>query len=137
MRPAVFTLIAACLMGCLCFLVSCASSADVPSDEELTESVAGKTFVWEKEGFGGDFTITLDTDGRYEFYEGFLSSYIGSGNWTVEGGVLTMTEDPENGYPLEFRFEVRDGELFFLADGSDKFIYTEVEDGDRFLPRET
>ena len=136
MRPAVFILIAACLMGCMCFLVSCASSAGVPSDEELTESVAGKTFVWEKGGFGGDFTITLDTDGRYEFYEGFLSSYIGSGNWTVEGGVLTMTEDPENGYPLEFRFEVRDGELFFLADGSDKFIYTEVEDGDRFIPKE-
>ncbi len=136
MRPAVFILIAACLMGCMCILVSCASFADVPPDEELAESVAGKTFVWEKEGFGGDFTITLDTDGRYEFYEGFLSSYIGSGNWTVEGGVLTMTEDPENGYPLEFRFEVRDGELFFLADGSDEFIYTEVEDGDRFLPKE-
>ena len=137
MRPAVFILIAACLMGCMCFLVSCASAADVPPDEELAESVAGKTFVWEKEGFGGDFTITLDTDGRYEFYEGFLSSYIGSGNWTVEGGVLTMTEDPENGYPLEFRFAVRDGELLFLADGSDEFIYADVEDGDRFLPRET
>ena len=137
MRPAVFILIAACLMGCLCFLVSCASGAGVPSDEVLTESVAGKTFVWEKEGFGGDFTITLDKDGRYEFYEGFLSSYIGSGNWTVEGGVLTMTEDPENGYPLVFRFTVRDGGLLFVADGSDRFIYTEVEDGDRFLPRET
>ena len=54
--------------------------------------VAGKTFVWEKEGAGGDFTITLNEDGTYEYYVGFLSSYIGSGNWTVEGSELTMTE---------------------------------------------
>ena len=94
---------------------------------------AGKTYVWEKEGFGGDFTITLDEDGKYTYYVGYLSSYIGMGKWKVEDGVLTMTEN--TGYDLVFRFSVKDGELVYIKEGSSEFMYVTVGDGDRFVPR--
>ncbi len=102
------------------------------TDDALRKTVAGNTFVRENGGFGGDFTITLREDGAYEYYEGFLSSYIGTGTWTVEDGVVTMTE--KGGYDFVFRFTVQDGALVYRADGSDGFIYTDVQDGDRFLP---
>ena len=98
------------------------------------DTVAGKTYVWEKDGFGGDFTVTLKKDGTYEYYEGYLSSYIGRGSWTLENGVLTLFET--GGRLSTFRFAVKDGALVYLADGSDAFLYTQVEDGDRFIGRE-
>ena len=96
-------------------------------------AVAVGTYVWEKEGFGGDFTITLREDGTYEYYEGFLSSYIGTGTWTDEDGALILTE--QGGYDAVFRFTAQDGALVYRADGSDRFIYIEAQDGDRFLPQ--
>ena len=97
--------------------------------------VAGKTFVWEKEGFGGDFTIMLGEDGNYQYYVGFLSSYIGMGEWTVEDGILTLNES--SGYDNTFRFYVKDGEIVFIKEGSSEFMYVTVEDGDRFTVMET
>ena len=97
------------------------------SDSEL----GGRTFVWEKEGFGGDFTITLNKDGTYEYYTGYLSSYIGNGNWTVDNGILILTET--GGYDMVFRFRVQPEGLVFQSKGSDAFMSVRVEDGDRFL----
>ena len=96
------------------------------------DAIAGKTFVREGGGCGGDFTVTLHTDGTYEYYEGFLSSYIGRGDWTVEDGTLTMVE--RGGYDSVFRFSVANGELRYRAEDSDGFLYVDVADGDRFLP---
>ena len=93
----------------------------------------GRSFVWEKEGFGGDFVITLNADGTYTYYEGGLSSYIGTGAWTVNNSVLTMTE--ATGYQKIFYFNVKTNELVYIADGSDRFLYVNVEDGDRFIMR--
>lgn len=106
------------------FLSSCAGKGS-------NYDVAGKTFVWEKEGFGGDFTIMLGEDGNYQYYVGFLSSYIGMGEWTVEDGILTLNEN--SGYDNTFRFYVRDGEIVFIEEGSSKFMHVTVEDGDRFI----
>ena len=100
------------------------------SEQDISAAVSGKTFTWEKEGFGGDFTITLNEDGSYRYYEGFLSSYIGSGDWSVKNDTVVMTE--KGGYDAVFRFSVKDGDLIYRSDGSDRFIYTAVEDGDRF-----
>ena len=100
------------------------------SGQDISAAVSGKTFTWEKEGFGGDFTITLNEDGSYRYYEGFLSSYIGSGDWSVKNDTVVMTE--KGGYDAVFRFSVKDGDLIYRSDGSDRFIYTAVEDGDRF-----
>ena len=100
-------------------------------DALRTQMVGGNTYVWEKEGFGGDFTITLNEDGTYEYYVGFLSSYIGSGNWTVEGSELTMTET--TGFDWVYHFTVEDDTLVFVSEGSSEFTYVKVEDGDRFI----
>ena len=102
-------------------------------DDALRKTVAGKTFVRENGGFGGDFTITLREDGSYEYYEGFLSSYIGMGTWTVEDGMLILTE--QGGYDFVYRFTVQDGALVYRTAGSSAFIYVKAADGDRFLPR--
>ena len=99
-------------------------------DALRTQMVGGNTYVWEKEGFGGDFTITLNEDGTYEYYVGYLSSYIGSGNWTVEGSELTMTET--TGFDWVYHFTVEDETLVFVSEGSSEFTYVKVEDGDRF-----
>ena len=103
------------------------------TDDVLRKTVAGKTFVRENGGFGGDFTITLREDGTYEYYEGFLSSYIGTGTWTVEDGMLILTE--QGGYDFVYRFTVQDGALVYRTAGSSAFIYVKAADGDRFLPR--
>ena len=103
------------------------------TDDVLRKTVAGKTFVRENGGFGGDFTITLREDGSYEYYEGFLSSYIGMGTWTVEDGMLILTE--QGGYDFVYRFTVQDGALVYRTAGSSAFIYVKAADGDRFLPR--
>ncbi len=103
------------------------------TDDALRKTVAGNTFVRENGGFGGDFTITLREDGSYEYYEGFLSSYIGMGTWTIEDGVLILTE--QGGYDFVYRFTVQDGALVYRTEGSSAFIYVKAADGDRFLPR--
>ncbi len=105
--------------------------------EEATDRIdpGGEKFVWEKEGAGGDFTITLNEDGTYQYYEGHYSSYIGIGTWTVEDGILTLKEASR--YDSIFHFSIEDGALIFVAEGSSEFLYVTVEDGDRFLPCDT
>ena len=117
-------------LGMLAFITSCTIKNAAANDE-----IGGKTFVWEKEGFGGDFTITLDKDGTYQYYAGALSSYIGFGDWTEEDGILTLTE--KSGYDNIFHFAVKNGELVFISEGSSQFMYVTVENGDRFLPENT
>ena len=113
------------VLGIMLILTSCKEN-----DAAVSDKISGRTYVWEKEGFGGDFTITLNKDGTYEYYEGVLSSYIGSGDWSVKDGVLTLTE--KSGYDFVFRFKVKDGELVFVSEGSSQFMYVTVEDGDVF-----
>ena len=119
----------------LALLVIALLPACSKTDKDPVGSVAGNTFVWEKEGFGGDFTVSFHEDGTYEYYVGFLSSYIGSGDWTMDDDVLTLNET--SGYDLVFRFSLVDDELVYLSEGSDRFIGVTVEDGDRFLPVES
>ncbi len=98
-------------------------------------AIAGKTFVYEKEGFGSDFTITFDTDGRYSFYEGNLSSYLGAGVWEISGNTVIMRESPEG--KLINRLRIADDTLVYLAEGSRNFYYIKVKDGEKFTLRQT
>ena len=117
---------------CILALVMALSLACGKTDGDLRDAIAGKTFVWEKEGCGGDFTITLNADGTYQYYEGFLSSYIGFGTWTIENDMVILTE--QGGQNSVYRFAMKDGALVYIADGSDNFLYVKASDGDRFLP---
>ncbi len=93
-------------------------------------------YVYEKEGFGGPFTIALYPDGTFQYYEGYLSSYIGFGTWEMDGNLLTLRE---HDYGLVNHFTITPEGLVFQAEGSDNFFYKEVAEGDRFLgpPLET
>lgn len=100
-------------------------------EESATASIAG-TYKFEGEGFGGDFTITLNADGTYEFYEGPLSSYMGMGTWNACDDVIHMTEG-NAGFALSFTFGVEDNVLIYLSAESDAFPYVALSDGARFI----
>lgn len=84
-------------------------------------------YLYEGDGFGGDFTISLRADGSFTYYEGGLSSYIGAGKWSISGDILTLED--ETGVPKVNRFRIEGNDLIFQAKGSTNFIYVEVADG--------
>ena len=109
----------------LCCLIACGSS------DEITP--AGQTYVYEKEGFGGgDFAITINEDGTFNYYEGMFSSYIGTGEWKMEDSILTLYDDDYMGFPLENYFRFDGSDLIFIESDSTNFSYVEVKDGEMF-----
>lgn len=104
---------------------------DKPLENDIGETMY---YVWEKGGFGSDFIITLEKDGTFWYSAGSLSSYIGVGEWTVDDGILTMTETIS--YDLTFRFSVEEDALVFISEGSDRFMYVTVENGDKFMAQD-
>ena len=108
------------LLALLLVLVACADK----------DNVAGKTYLYEGEGCGGYFTITLNDDSTFSYYEGMLSSYIGYGTWTLEKGVLCLTDTM--GCDFINYFKVENGKLIFLEETSTNFLYVKVADGECF-----
>ena len=108
------------------------ASIDAILEKEKMARLAG-TYLYEGEGFGGDFTITLKPDGTYTWYEGYLSSYIGTGTWDTWYNEVFMTESGETGYDLRFMFGVEEDALVYLRMNSDDFMYVKVSDGERFV----
>ena len=120
---ALFCIIALCSAGC----GKTASESDI----------AGKIFVYEKEGFGSEFAIEIQEGGTYSYYEGALSSYLGSGKWELNGDILCLTgEGGLPGKPLVNYFKVKGKNLVFLSEKSSNFTYIDVTDGDKFLRKE-
>ena len=103
--------------------VGCGNPSVQPSD------IADKTYVYEKDGFGGYFTITLNSDGSFQYYEGLLSSYIGKGSWELEGNALTLSDDRN---AINY-FTVENGKLVFQETDSSNFLYVTVSDRENFL----
>lgn len=102
-------------------------------DEYFTpiEDVVDKTYVYEYEGFGGQFTINIFNDGTFMYYVGMLSSYIGRGNWEYTNGVLTLTDVLDKSQIIN-KFYVKDNYLIYIAEGSTNFMYLTVSDGAKF-----
>ena len=100
-------------------------------EREKMGSIAG-TYKYDGEGFGGDFTITLNADGTYTFYEGLLSSYMGMGTWSTAYDAVYMNEG-DAGFGFSFMFGVEGDSLIYLAQGSDAFPYVELPDEARFI----
>ena len=125
-----FAATAALVVTAAAILTGCAGSV-------RNNGIAGKSFVYEKEGFPDEFSIRLDKDGYFTYYEGAFSSYVGFGSWRLDGGVLTLSEDE---YPSVsgtvrrvYRFNVSGGDLSYISEGSDKFMFIDVSDGERFI----
>lgn len=115
--------ISLCLLLVLALLAGCSGAASTVKAEEL----AGKSYVYEKDGFGGDFVISLEEDGSFTYYEGALSSYIGMGEWMLEGETVTLQEKSQH-----FTFRVDGEDLIFRHDESGNFLYVDVFDGEKF-----
>ena len=98
-------------------------------------AVAGKTFTYTAEpesGIDSDrFSIKLNTDGTFIYHECIYSSHLGVGNWSIDGDVLTLTEDNEY-HPRKNTFRIDGGDIIFIENGSANFLYIKVEDGERF-----
>ena len=145
-KPAFWLLAAALVISIAaagCALTDPATT--VPSGEPtpavtMQELFMNKTFIYEEEGFGGNFYVSLAENGRFQYYEGGLSSFIGTGDWSYDQGVLTLEVDPRisAGKQISYRFstEKLPDELRFLTEGSDKFV-VELKDGARFLLSDT
>ncbi len=102
------------------------------TDTIKESNITGKTYVYEKEGFGSDFAISIDEDGTFNYFEGNFSSYIGVGEWTLDGNILCLSDDEKTGYAFVNYFKVDGDNLIFQAEKSSNFLYIEVSDGDRF-----
>jgi len=97
----------------------------------INEEDHSRLYMYEKEGFGGNFIIKLSGDGVAMYYEGGLSSYIGLGTWKQEGDFVTVTVEQK-----PYRFCLEENALVFIAEGSSSFTYVEVADGERFILQE-
>lgn len=131
---AAVAVVLATALACLCAF----GSVEEPEDELVWPyGVSEMTYVRDAGGFGGDFTITLRQDGGFEYYEGLLSSYIGSGTWTREDGVICLADEvlKDSAGIRRHYFTLEDGDLIFRAEGSAAFMYLDVEDGERFSRR--
>ena len=117
------------LLAVLFLLPAAGCGKAVPTD------FVGKTFVCEKEGALGYFSIMINADGTFSYSEGFLSSYIGMGSWTLEGDVLTLRNEVPtlNGAHLITNvFEIGKRKLIWREEGSDNFSMVKLEDGEAF-----
>ena len=59
------------------------------------DDLADQVYIYEKEGFGSDFYIALNSDGSMRCSEGALSSYFGLGTWKLDGDTVILTTDDE------------------------------------------
>lgn len=111
------------------YLSRICAGGDVSSADN---AVAGTTYLYEGEGFIGNFTITLYNDGTFTYYEGMASSYIGIGSWEQNGDSIILTDDGHGGYGLVNHFRCDGNDLVFVEHDSNNFVYVKVKDGERF-----
>ena len=83
------------------------------------DDLADQVYIYEKEGFGSDFYIALNSDGSMRCSEGALSSYFGLGTWKLDGDTVIAVEDRT---------------LVYQSADSTGFMYLTVSDGEKFLP---
>lgn len=118
------------------------SAKPFPINNEPTKSdpvkVESTTYKYEKDGFGGDFTITLNDDGTFQYYEGMLSSYIGIGTWIMDDdNVICLTDNAMGDRTMDNYFKMEGNDLVWIEEGSDNFMYIKVVDGERFFATQT
>ena len=117
----------ALLLFISCYLAGCTETGLIKESD-----ITGKTYTYEKDFFVGNFTIANKDDGSFFYYEGQLSSYIGVGNWTLDGNTLHLSDTGLQSKTRNYYFNVDDSDLVFISENSDRFTYIEVADGDRF-----
>ncbi len=103
----------------------------------FTQETIYGTYARKNETFENDyFTITLNSDGSCSYYATLVSSYIGMGQYTVVGNIITLVDNNiptlSGPHTCTFKFEYRDGKLIYLASESDEFMYIDLPEGAEF-----
>ncbi len=103
------------------------------------QGITGKAYIYEKGGFSGikgdKFVIVINEDGTFNYSEGSASSHLAIAekcSWSLENGILTLTEKQYNNDDLVNHFKVGKDSLIFQEENSTGFIYTKVKDGEKF-----
>ena len=129
----------------LILFVSMSACNDAQLPNITKEDIVDKVYVYEKDGFGGDFTIEIKADGTFFYYEGLLSSHMGTGEWSYSDGMLTLFEkmhriNEANEWVeviKSYSFSVEKDTLIFVDKGLDmdlgNFLYVKVKDGEKFF----
>lgn len=113
---------------CLLCVAGCNTQEIIDESE-----IVGKVYTYEKDGFGGDFQISVMENGTFSYYEGLLSNYIGCGTWKSNDTILHLSDNGMETDIKNYYFQVDDNDLVFIADDSDDFLFIDVSDGERFL----
>lgn len=94
------------------------------------------TYVRENQNDIMPFSITLNEDGRYQYFECGISSHIGMGGYTFKDNIVTLVDGNIPGVngslTCTYKFRFEDGKLIFLAEESDDFMYIKLPDGAEF-----
>lgn len=132
MKRALICILSAVLFAVM--LVSCRGQ-----ETYTLESISGSYSRENANGFD-HFTITLNEDGTYSYFETMISSHLGMGGYTLKDGIVTLTDSQIPGLygslTRTYKFRCEDGKLIFLADESDNFMYINLPDGAEFERRE-
>ena len=105
--------------------------------EQVVRNGIYGTYVRQNEGDPIPFTITLNENGTYMYYVGSLSSHIGMGDYTYENGIVTLVDTQIPGVygslTHTYKFLEQDGNLYFMAEESDQFMYKSLPDAAEFV----
>ena len=130
-KPTLWIIIATlalCAVLAVCFLTEPQNEPDEPV---TAADVAGKLYLYEKEGFGSPFYIHIYEDGTFQYYVGALSSHIGRGEWELKDSKLYLYDTTLQN-TMTFVFSVQSDALLYIAAESYPFMYMHVADGDHF-----
>ena len=117
-----------------CTFTGAQAPTDPPEDDKIyvTEISKDALYLYEGEGFGSQFFIRLHSNGTFAYSVGSLSSYYGTGTWTLNKGILTMTDDTVVGLPFVNYYRVEGDSLIWQEKKSTGFMYIKLRDGDKF-----
>lgn len=102
-------------------------------DIDYGYTFADKTYIYEKEGAGGSFIISIKSDGTFTYTEGPDSNYLAHGIWTYINGTLSLIDDIHGSdRSIVNNFFYVDGNLWYITEGSTGFSVVTVEESDIF-----
>lgn len=92
-----------------------------------------KIYIYEKLVAEESFTISINADGTFEYSLGPSTGNKGTGTWTYSNGELCLTETDSDGHEIQNYFQVFDGCLIFVSEGSSNFTDVTLNDAEIFF----
>lgn len=122
------------IISVVLILATVISFASCSAKKDYTPADSAGTYARTNEGFDGldKFTITLNEDGTYQYYETWVSSFYGIGNYEIDGDTVKIVAElpgMDGTIRHTYKFKANGKTLVYVADGSDNFMYVKLPDG--------